>query len=408
MRIALFSDVHGNAAALRAVLRAIDRLAPDRIFALGDLVGRGPEPDRCVRMIQRRGIPFIRGNWDAWVAGEDGWDERAKRKEHVEAARRLMKRQTIEHLLEGPPTRKLAIAGVVLYLAHGSPRDPVDLLGPETSEEELRRAIKPASDADVIALGHSHRAFVKRVDRSLVINTGTVGYPFDGDPRATFVLLTIDGRVEAEIIRVPYRLSDNLRALRRAVKRRVMPRSLALRYRRALLGEGNELAEPPPDHLSGVEAILRLLAQPIQRAYGSEEASLEALLALREAIGIALPALARRRARRPLRILETEIALRDRIAFAEGLAHRDSPVAAIARVRARRLKKRAADLFPRERRIRLGLVWLELAMRTRDRDSTLKELTERARPFRRATIDSEAILDRWRKRAVKHGGPGAT
>src|SRR5688572_247728 len=123
VRIALFSDVHGNAAALAAVLEAIDRLAPDRIFALGDLVGRGPEPDRVVRMIQKRGIPFIRGNWDDWVAGEDGWDARPKRRAHVEAARAMMKDRSIEHLLEGPPTRKLSIAGVTLYLAHGSPRD---------------------------------------------------------------------------------------------------------------------------------------------------------------------------------------------------------------------------------------------------------------------------------------------
>src|SRR5262245_63035831 len=140
VRIALFSDVHGNAAALSAVLSAIDRQKPDRVFALGDLVGRGPEPDRVVRAIVERGIPFIRGNWDDWVVGGDGWDERPKRRAHVEAARRLMRPRSIEQLLEGTFTQRISIAGVKLYLAHGSPRDVMELLGPETSDEELRAA----------------------------------------------------------------------------------------------------------------------------------------------------------------------------------------------------------------------------------------------------------------------------
>jgi hypothetical protein len=83
-------------------------------------------------------------------------------------------------------------------------------------------------------------------------------------------------------------------------------------------------------------------------------------------------------------------------------------VGKIAGVRARRLRAQAAKRFPRDKRVKLGLVWLELAMRPRDRTSTLAELTERARPYRRVALDADPILERWRKRAEKLGGLGAT
>lgn len=408
VRIALFSDVHGNAAALRAVFRAIDRFEPDRIFALGDIVGRGPEPNECVRMLKARGVLFVRGNWDEWVAGGKGWDERAKRRGHVEAARNLMDAETIEHLLEGPETRQLSIAGATIFLAHGSPRDPVELLGPEASDDHLRAAIEPAGDADVVALGHSHRPFVRLVDRTLVLNTGTVGYPFDGDPRASFALLEIeDGRPHAEIVRVPYPLRKNLRALDRAVKREAIPAQLAARYRRALLGEGDELESPPQRDECGSEALLRLIAPAVRRAYGGE-ASTELLHALLRAVDIALPALAKKRALAARAELVRELTMREHLAFVEALGRRAEfedarELSRLARVRARRWAKRIDDLFSAERRIRLGLEWLDLAMRPRDASAAVADLVERAKEPRRERIDVRVWADRWAPRALADG-----
>src|SRR5688572_13029752 len=64
MRLALFSDIHGNLPALEAVLAAIDAEAPDAIWYAGDFVGYGPWPDECVQRIRARGIPAILGNYD--------------------------------------------------------------------------------------------------------------------------------------------------------------------------------------------------------------------------------------------------------------------------------------------------------------------------------------------------------
>jgi putative phosphoesterase len=405
VRIAIFSDVHGNAAALRAVLEAIDRLEPDRVYCLGDLVGRGPEPDAVVRMIEKRGITSLRGNWDEWVAGEDGWDARPKRRAHVEAARRLMKKSTIAHLSSGAGTLRISAAGAIIFLAHGSPRDPVELLGPDTPDEQLRAAIAPAGNADIVAVGHSHRAFVRKIDGTLVINTGTVGYPFDGDPRASFALLDLRGPARAELIRVPYPLAKNLRALDRAVKKKAIPASLADRYRRALLGEGDALPELASEEAAGVEAILRFIARPLRLAY-AELRSLDALRSLRERLAVIVPALAPARARRALARLDRELALLSRIAEVEELA-RDPALAELAAVRLRRLRARLGDLFPEERRIRDGLVWLGSAMRPRDGVSTIAELRARTR-VRAVEVESmEEYAARLRTRALRRGGSGA-
>ena len=67
MRIAIFSDIHGNIHALNAVLHDIDRQALDRVYCLGDLVGYGAYPNEVIETIQGRGIPTIMGNYDDGV-----------------------------------------------------------------------------------------------------------------------------------------------------------------------------------------------------------------------------------------------------------------------------------------------------------------------------------------------------
>ena len=64
LRIAVFSDIHGNRHALEAVLKDIDAQEPDRIYCLGDLVGYGAFPNDVIEAIRSRGIPTIMGNYD--------------------------------------------------------------------------------------------------------------------------------------------------------------------------------------------------------------------------------------------------------------------------------------------------------------------------------------------------------
>jgi len=80
---------------------------------------------------------------------------------------------------------------------------------------------------DVLVGGHTHVPFVRTVDGMLVVNAGTVGRPFDGDPRASWALLDLDeGRVQARIRRVDYPVEETVHAMKRIGMRKWRHRAL--------------------------------------------------------------------------------------------------------------------------------------------------------------------------------------
>jgi predicted phosphodiesterase len=79
MRIAIFSDVHGNLPALEAVLTDIGRQQCDAVYCLGDLVGYAPFPNEVIARIREEGVPTIMGNYDDGVGFDrDEWAARAR------------------------------------------------------------------------------------------------------------------------------------------------------------------------------------------------------------------------------------------------------------------------------------------------------------------------------------------
>src|ERR1700693_5944746 len=70
MLVAVVSDIHSNLHALEAVLEAVDRDRPDEIWCLGDIVGYGPKPDECCRIVEERTALCLAGNHDLGVRGE--------------------------------------------------------------------------------------------------------------------------------------------------------------------------------------------------------------------------------------------------------------------------------------------------------------------------------------------------
>ena len=130
MRIAAFSDIHGNLHALQAVLADIDQQNVDRLFCLGDLVGYGAYPNEVIELIRARDIPTIMGNYDDGVGfdrdecGCAYTDPEMRRlgdlslawtKEHVTPENKAFLRSLL-------PNIRLNVDGKRLQLVHGSPR----------------------------------------------------------------------------------------------------------------------------------------------------------------------------------------------------------------------------------------------------------------------------------------------
>jgi predicted phosphodiesterase len=221
LRVAIFSDVHGNLAALRATLAAIARQRPVQLtVAAGDLVAVGPRPAEALDLLVESGCALTLGNHEE-LLWQDDPDEVAG------PFTALVHRQIpwligqlgdrrLDLLRRLPRRLRLSPApGRDLLIVHASPSN--ELRGhaatPETGPDELRARYGGAR-ARAIAFGHYHQPFVREWDEGLLVNVASVSLPKDGRPLAAYSILTWDGDDWAvEQHRVPYDTADEAVAL---------------------------------------------------------------------------------------------------------------------------------------------------------------------------------------------------
>lgn len=229
LRIALFSDIHGNLPALDAVLADIgSRDITDR-FCLGDLVGYGPDPAGVVDRIRALGIPTVLGNYDDGIGarrGECGCYYATGQARSDGAASYTLTAAAIDDeraawLAALPRELRLGEGALRVLLTHGSPRKINEYLLPDRADSFLARLADEAQ-ADVVCIGHVHVPYHRTLtggDGRAVhyVSSGSVGKPKDGDPRACWAELTVDGAtggVGTVFHRVPYDIEATVDAMR--------------------------------------------------------------------------------------------------------------------------------------------------------------------------------------------------
>ncbi|MEO8909055.1 MAG: metallophosphoesterase family protein [Gemmatimonadaceae bacterium] len=230
MRYALISDIHANLPALESVLADIDaRGDVDAIYHLGDLAGYAPWPNEVVALLRQRAIPGVAGNYDSTLAtdykhcgcrADTPHDEELS---HLSYAwtRAHVTADTKKYLASLPfriDIRPLGghVSGPTVTLVHGNQTlntvyitedRPDSFLGKMAADLESR-------PDDVICFGHTHKPWQREVSGVRFLNTGSVGRPKDGDWRACYVLLAIDGAgARLEFVRVEYDVEKAARGI---------------------------------------------------------------------------------------------------------------------------------------------------------------------------------------------------
>ena len=241
MRYTIIADIHANLEAFTAVLEDInERGGVDEVWCLGDVVGYGPDPHRCIELLRQQNHVCVAGNHD-W--GAIGKLPAAHFNPDAAAAIRCTTGQLTPEDVEYITNLPLVVEKDDFTMVHGSPREPVrEYLRSTSNARENFSYFK----SKYCLAGHVHEPMVFRyadtgecsssrfspdirlvLSKSrLIINPGGVGQPRDGDPRASYAI----GDSDASTIRL-YRVAYDISTTQSKMVKQGLPMRLVSRLK---------------------------------------------------------------------------------------------------------------------------------------------------------------------------------
>ena len=182
--IGLISDIHGNAVALRAVLRELDALGVQHIICLGDIAGYAPQVNECCETLIARDIPTLIGNHDYYLAFNEPCPRSVSANLCLDYQHRVVKPEYKHWLGQNP--KHLGLPPDI-RMVHGGWNNPID-----EYLYELRPSYFDGLDGARFFSGHTHVQGFWQLGSNTYCNPGSVGQPRDGNPNAAFAILDED------------------------------------------------------------------------------------------------------------------------------------------------------------------------------------------------------------------------
>ena len=216
-RLALLSDQHGNDVAFRAALADVERIGVEEVVCLGDVVQGGAQPAETLDRLAALGCDTVLGNADAFLLElpDDSPEPISERQLEVrDWTLAQLSADQLDRIRSFAPVVRRELDGVPLLLFHGSPRSYDDVLLPELRGDALEPFL--GHDAALLAGGHTHLQWTRRIGDALYVNPGSVGVSYDRHtdppvlrPVAEWALVTVaDGAVAVEFRQVRYPVED--------------------------------------------------------------------------------------------------------------------------------------------------------------------------------------------------------
>ncbi|MFL5893952.1 MAG: metallophosphoesterase family protein [Thermoleophilaceae bacterium] len=203
----LLYDIHGNLRALDAVLADAGEAGVGRFLLGGDYALFGSQPAETVACLRELDAVWIRGNGERWTAAAGDAPDNEVVQGAIAFCREALGATVVAELAALPGEEVL---GGVRF-CHGSPVSDVRSFFPEPTADE--HELLEGVGEPVLVFGHTHLPFERQAERgTLLVNPGSVGMPFDEDPRAAWAILHDEGRVEQR--RVGYDHDAAARAVR--------------------------------------------------------------------------------------------------------------------------------------------------------------------------------------------------
>jgi predicted phosphodiesterase len=217
VRLALLSDQHANDVAFRAAVEDVERLGVEEVVCLGDVAQGGAEPAQTLDRLAALGSETVLGNADALLLEVPTDSPEPVTERHLEVREWTLSQLDSSHLEQirsFAPVVRREYDGVSMVFCHGSPRSYDDVLLPELGGDSVEPFLD--HDAGLLAGGHTHLQWTRRIGDALYVNPGSVGVSYDRHaeplalrPLAEWALVTVEnGAVAVEFRQVPYSSED--------------------------------------------------------------------------------------------------------------------------------------------------------------------------------------------------------
>jgi len=208
MRIAIISDIHSNLEALEAVLTHIKSQRIKTIWAAGDLVGYGANPNEVLELLRKEKVVMIKGDHDKEVIDlkELSWFNAYAQKALI-YTNKVLTKENKGFLKTLKETYEASVDDRKIFMVHGSPNDHLkEYVYAKTPDVNLLAMLNKAK-TNILIIGHTHQPFVRRISGRLVVNVGSVGQPRDFSPDAEYCILD-PMYMQATIQRVKYNIES--------------------------------------------------------------------------------------------------------------------------------------------------------------------------------------------------------
>lgn len=205
-KIAIISDIHGNKTALEAVLKDIHERKINRIFCLGDLIGKGPQGSACIKLVQAHCERVIRGNWDVFIQAPTD-------NQFLEWFKDRLTEGDYQYLSSLAFSIDLEANGQLIRFFHASPRSEFERILPwhpiekRLSMFENSQLTEPTDNnrvPDIVFYGDIHTTLMHTYDRGILCNVGSVGNSLDLTTASYAILDTAYSSNAIQFVRVEY------------------------------------------------------------------------------------------------------------------------------------------------------------------------------------------------------------
>jgi putative phosphoesterase len=199
LKVAILADIHGNLQALEAVQADLKLQSPDVVVVNGDLVNRGPSNVQVLQRVWNQGYVITLGNHDDLLRMFIDQDAKLPPEYFTDpfweanrwCAKQLQDANWSDALRNLPMTHKIEVPDApTLLISHGSPRHYREGYSSYLPDESISEILQEYP-ADILIGSHTHDPLERTWGKHLILNTGAVGSPFNRDPRAQYLVMTL-------------------------------------------------------------------------------------------------------------------------------------------------------------------------------------------------------------------------